>query len=157
MGISLVLQINGHIVSVANVSLFVVLDEKWITRVIRIHPLWTMNVHVQNFMSIQQVDVEIFHRISWKLKVWWQCRKNQLLTKVTRVPPLGTTNVCTKIIATSSSRCWGISVKAKNVNQLVALKEKSRDHQSDGHTDRQTDITICRSMLLPWRKKTKNE
>ncbi len=49
---------------------------------------------VLSYMAILSVDVEIFHL---KLQIaWWRYRKSQGISKVFRIHPLVTLNLCAK-------------------------------------------------------------
>lgn len=80
------------------------------------HHLGTMNV------PIHRVDVEIYQLISENFDL--------LATEeVSGDHQSGTINVCTKFQCNPSNSCRNISLKAKYVKLMVALEEKSGEHQ----------------------------
>ncbi len=54
-----------------------------------------------NFMTIHPTVVEIFHSKPQMSTSWWQ--QSQGFTKVSRLYPLGTTDVCKKLTGNSDS------------------------------------------------------
>lgn len=76
-----------------------------------------------------------------------QWRQSQEVTKVSRIHHLETMNAGTKFHGNPSHSCPDISVRTKNVTLLLALKEKSQDHQS--HWNRPFIRTLKAFMGIP--------
>lgn len=96
-------------------------------------PLITRNVNLIHYKAscgnhgyqvpVHLADVDIFHKISENVDLL-------RINKVARLHPLGTMNIATNIMAIYLVTFKDISLKAKNVNVLVALHERSRDQQN---------------------------
>ncbi len=59
---------------------------------------------------------------------WWHKKKNQGITKVSRIYRLGTMNICTNFYAIHPLDVEIFHCISENFNLLVALQEKSEDH-----------------------------
>lgn len=92
--------------------------------------MWESWISAQTFEPIFPVD-EIFHRIRTNFYLLWCSGNTQGLTKVRRIYPRGTMNICVKFQRNPFDSCWDISTKV---------------------VERQTCIDIPGGIPLAWLK-----
>ncbi len=155
MRISLVLQAFSHKCSIGSIGHVKVLTSWWarwnvkgkgkllqlilttwwwhntksqvITKVIRIHPLGTMNFCTK-FHEIHSKVVDI-SLDEWKTLTRWCYRKGQRITKIFRIHPLGPFNVCSKFHGNpSDSPPWYLTLNHKRQPYCGAIGKDSRIH-----------------------------